>query len=244
MKGFYLNYEKASSTPEQIMQCYSTEQVPVITALARSFAISDEWFASSPTQTWPNRAFVHLGTSCGKVNNSPYDPFDYDVKTIFNTIKEFGLSWRVYNDSELTSLTRLQLPKLWDPFLDGHFHGFEEFREDAKNGALPAYSFLEPSFVFEPNDEHPPHDVALGEKFLFDTWQAVSSGKNWNETLLVITYDEHGGCYDHVPPRFGAATPDSASAPGKEGFYFNRFGVRVATLLISPYMEAGTVFRT
>jgi len=244
MKGFYLDYMNASKTPEQIMQCYGASQVGMISTLAQLYSISDEWFASSPTQTWPNRAFVHLGTSRGQVNNGYYDPFDYDVPTIYNTLNNWKVTWNVYNDTFLESLTRLQLPKLWDPFLDGHFHGFDKFKDDAKNGTLPAYSFLEPSFQIEPNDEHPPHDVALGEKFIYDTWKALIYGKNWQNTLFLITYDEHGGCYDHVAPLFGAKTPDAASNPGKEGFYFNRFGVRVPTLVISPYVQSGTVFRT
>ena len=86
MKGFALDYGSLKNcAAANIMQCYSAAQVPVITTLARSYAISDRWHASSPTQTWPNRAFVHLGTSRGKVNNAPNDPFHYDVPTIFNS---------------------------------------------------------------------------------------------------------------------------------------------------------------
>ena len=89
MKGFALDYGSLENrNAANIMQCYSAAQVPVITALARAYAISDRWYASSPTQTWPNRAFVHLGTSLGKVNNAPNDPFHYDVPTIFNVLEE------------------------------------------------------------------------------------------------------------------------------------------------------------
>jgi phospholipase C len=252
MKGFALDYGSLRGrAAANIMQCYSTAQVPVITALARSYAISDRWHASCPTQTWPNRAFVHLGTSRGKVNNAPYDPLHYDIPTIFNVLEELNytpwgelVTWGVYNDTILRSLTRLQLPRLWSPTLDGHFHYFETFKQNAHDGTLPTYSFIEPSFTIDPNDEHPPHDVRLGEKFIHDVYQAVSTGKNWENTLLLITYDEHGGCYDHVPPPWNAATPDAESNPGEAGFRFNRFGVRVPALLISPYIEAGTVFRS
>lgn len=75
-------------------------------------------------------------------------------------------------------------------------------------------------------------------------WAAVSTGTHWGQTLLVITYDEHGGCYDHVPPPWGAAIPDADSNPGAQGFRFNRFGVRVPAVVISPLIEAGTVFRS
>ena len=252
MKGFALDYGSLDNCmAANIMQCYSAAQVPVITALTRAYAISDRWHASSPTQTWPNRAFVHLGTSLGKVNNAPNDPFHYDVPTIFNLLEELNftpwgelVTWGVYNDTILPSLTRLQLPRLWDPKLDGHFHDFATFKQHACDGTLPTYSFIEPSFTIDPNDEHPPHDVRLGEQFIHDVYQAVSTGKDWAQTLLLITYDEHGGCYDHVPPPWNATAPDPQSNPGEAGFCFNRFGVRVPALLISPYIEPGTVFRS
>jgi phospholipase C len=252
MKGFALDYGSLKDCKaENIMQCYSTAQVPVITALAQNYAVSDQWYASSPTQTWPNRAFAHLGTSRGKVNNAPNDPFHYDIPTIFNVLEKLTYSpwgelvtWGVYNDTILPPLTRLQLPRLWDPLLDGHFHYFETFKQHARDGALPTYSFIEPSFVIDPNDEHPPHDVRLGEQFINDVYQAVSTGKAWEQTLLLVTYDEHDGCYDHVIPPWTATTPDAESNPGEAGFRFNRFGVRVPALLISPHIEAGTVFRS
>ena len=124
-----------------------------------------------------------------------------------------------------------------------HFRGIGELEEDAAAGTLPEYSFVEPSFQLLPNDGHPPHDMGLGEQFLSRIWKAVSTGKNWSNTLLVITFDEHGGCYDHVEPP-AAKPPDSASNPGEEGFHFDRYGVRVPAVLVSPYIEAGTVFRS
>lgn len=177
----------------------------------------------------------------GRVNNKP-EPL-YDARTIFEALEDTGHTWRVYNDTILMSLVRLQFPRLWDPLLQVHFRGLGELEEDAAAGTLPEYSFVEPSFQILPNDGHPPHDVGLGEQFLLRVWKAVSTGKNWNNTLLVITYDEHGGCYDHVQPP-AAKPPDSASNPGEERFCFDRYGVRVPAVLISPYIEAGTVFRS
>jgi len=177
----------------------------------------------------------------GRVNNMP-DPL-YDAETMFEVLEATGHTWKVYNDTFLMSCARLQFPQLWEPLLQPHFHGMEEFEEDAAAGNLPEYSFVEPSFQVQPNDEHPPHDVSLGEQFLLRVWKAVSGGKDWNSTLLVITFDEHGGCYDHVEPP-PAIPPDAASNPGEAGFHFDRYGVRIPTLLISPYIEAGTVFRS
>jgi phospholipase C len=245
MMGFLVDYittdpghpEKAN----QLMESFKPEQVSVISQLAKNYAVSDRWFCSTPNQTLPNRAFVHAGTSMGRVNNKPEAL--YDAETIFEVLDDTGHSWKVYNDTFLMSCARLQFPQLWEPLLKPHFRAMEEFEEDAAAGSLPEYSFVEPSFQVEPNDMHPPHDVSLGEQFLLRVWKAVSGGKDWNSTLLVITFDEHGGCYDHVEPP-PAIPPDAASNPGEAGFHFDRYGVRIPTVLISPYIEAGTVFRS
>lgn len=243
MNGFLVSYERVTSqNPRQIMQCYTPGQLPVLSQLARSFAICDAWYASCPCQTFPNRAFVHAGTSCGQVNNSPYNPFDYDVPTIFNVLTDMKVDWAVYNDSIFESATRLQFPKLWDFLLESHFHDFDDFQEAARQGKLPRYCFVEPSFLINPNDEHPPHDMLLGERFLWQVWNALASGSHWDSTLLLITYDEHGGGCDHQPPPWGATSPDQRCA--QNGFSFDRYGVRVPALVVSPWIEEGTVFRS
>ncbi len=247
MQGFVVNYATTStSEPGQIMQCHSPAQLPVLSALARHYAVSDAWFASVPSQTWPNRAYAHAGTSNGRIDNgSPPDPLHWDVPTIFNVLESIGASWSVYSDTLLTpSLTRTMFPKLWDPKLDPHFDGFSAFVDDCANNTLPRYSFIEPSFLLDPNDQHPPHDVNAGEAFLHSIWTAVSGSPGWQQTLLLITYDEHGGCYDHRLPPTGAVAPDRASSPGDGGFAFQRFGVRVPAVVVSPYVAAGTVFRS
>jgi phospholipase C len=248
MLGFLVNYANThASSPAAIMETYSPQQLTMLSGLAANFAVSDAWHASAPCQTWPNRAFVHLGTPCGRVNNWPYDPFDYDVPTIFNVLEANKNTWAVFNPGPIISLARLQFPKLWDSSLDSHFLGITDFITQAREGTLPSYSFVEPSFLClegTPNDEHPPHDVCLGEQFLESIYSAVVNGKNWEKTLLIITYDEHGGCPDHMPPPWGVAAPDTQSDPGEEGFRFNRLGVRVPTILVSPWIQAGTVFRS
>jgi phospholipase C len=247
MQGFIVNYEHATAgDPDQIMQAYTPGQLPVISGLAMNYAVSDAWFCSAPTQTWPNRSFVHTGTSNGNINNgNPPDPLKWDVSTIFNVLSSLNVSWNVYSDAEIAPpLARIMFPKLWSGSFDANFRRFPDFQQDCANGKLPKYAFVEPNFLLNPNDEHPPHDVSSGEAFLLQVWQAVSTSPNWNSTLLIITYDEHGGCYDHVLPPSSAATPDNASDPGQESFKFDRFGVRVPTVLVSPYIQAGTVFRS
>ena len=253
MKGFIEDYAPRAKHHEaaQIMQCYSPEQVPVLTALARNYAVCDRWFGSAPCQTWPNRAFVHAGTSCGRVNNCDKnednclpDPLYYHTPTIFNLLGHHGHTWKVYNDTTLMSCTRAQfIEQLFWPSLDDRFQGFDRFKKDAAGGNLPTYSFIEPSFLIEANDQHPPHhNMIAGEKFIYDIWQAVSSGPAWKSTLLVITYDEHGGCYDHCGPKWTATNPDDSTP--QQPFGFNRWGPRVPTVLVSPWIEAGTVFRS
>jgi phospholipase C len=247
MQGFVVNYEKtAGAAADQIMQTYTSSQVPVITSLAREFAVSDAWFCSVPSQTWPNRAFVHAGTSNGNVDNGRVpNPFHWNVTTIFNVLSSVGASWKVYNDSFTPSLTRLMFPQLWDISLNSHFRGFDAFHDDCASDSLPQYSFVEPDFLSaRANDEHPPHDVSAGERFLAAVWQAVSGSPAWTNTLLLITYDEHGGCFDHVLPPSNAICPDPASNPGRGGFSFDRFGVRVPAVVVSPFIERGTVFRS
>ena len=248
MQGFVVNYEKTrAGNPNQIMQTYTPEQLPVLSALARNYAISDAWFCSVPSQTWPNRALCTPALRNGNVNNGDVpDPLCWNVDTIFNVLRQAGKSWTVYSDAPTIepSLTRTMFPKLWDPFLDGHFQRFNSFQHACATNALPQYSFLEPGFLQNANDAHPPHNVAAAEQFLYDIWTALSTSAAWQNTLLIVTFDEHGGCYDHVLPPTGATTPDSASNPGQENFRFDRFGVRVPTILVSPYIEAGTVFRS
>src|SRR5271170_6061634 len=128
---FVINYAKVTGTniPVQIMEPFSAAQVPVISALATHYAISDAWFSSVPSNTWPNRAFFHAGTSNGNVVNGTIpNPFNWDVRNIFNVFDDIGASWRVYHDTVIVpSLTWLMFPNLWIYSLD-HFSGFDTFK--------------------------------------------------------------------------------------------------------------------
>jgi phospholipase C len=244
MSGFIKNY-LAQATPghafsaESIMHYFTPDQVPVISALAKQFAVCDRWFASAPCQTWPNRFFVHTGTANGYENNSPlHFPFPYPMTTIFNRLEAAGKSWGIYfHDIAQTKTLEKLLP------LADHFHFFAKFRDDARVGSLPAYSFVEPRyftlFTQLPNDQHPPHNATLGEQLIADVYNSLRSGPAWTSTLLVIIYDEHGGCYDHVPPPAALPPNKTRTAP----FNFDRYGVRVPAVVVSPFVEAGTILR-
>ncbi len=261
--GFVNNYQNAMlygtysfgdapTDPRAIMKCYTPAQTPVLSQLAKSFAVCDQYYCSIPSQTLPNRDFVHAATSTGYVNNKPYS--NCDAKTIFNQMQDAinagrnDLSWGIYSgdsDGKPFSLTRTIMTQLTDSQFNSNFKTYTQFSQDAANGTLPSYSFLEPQFSGElQNDQHPPSDIRKGERFMADIYNAIVASPCWNETLFIITYDEHGGCYDHVSPPTGAKNPDEKNLAGQMGFMFNRFGMRVPTVLISPLIEAEQIFRS
>ena len=244
MKGFVRNYQKQRKkpvdqyAPERIMHYFTPEQVPVISQLAKQFAVSDRWFASAPCQTWPNRFFLHTGTANGYENNLPLH-LPYRMPTIFERLQAMDPDngWRIYfhdipHAATLTNLWRLRR----------HFDRYAKFKEAAASGNLPAYAFIEPDylpFLGRQNDAHPPASAAMGEQLLADVYNALRQGPAWTSTLLIVIFDEHGGLYDHVPPP--AAVPPSADATTP--FNFDRYGVRVPAVIVSPYIEQGSVLR-
>ncbi|HEY2076154.1 MAG TPA: alkaline phosphatase family protein [Streptosporangiaceae bacterium] len=224
------------TTASDIMGIFPPAALPVLSGLAAGFAVCDHWYCSVPTETFPNRAFACAGTSQGHMNDSTSS---YTVQSIFGLMTAHKLSWKIYGyDAE--PLTRANYPDTTSA-PDSCFGKFADFRADAAAGTLAQYSFLEPSWGSTGNSQHPNYDVALGEAFIQQIYQALRSGPGWNQTLLIITYDEHGGCYDHVPPPGGATPPDSST--GEFGFDFTRFGVRVPAVLVSPLIPAGTIYR-
>jgi phospholipase C len=245
-----------------ILQCFAPESLPVLSTLARSFAVCDHWHCAVPSQTFTNRSFFHAGTSGGSVLNVPYAAWvrENDAETIFNRIesKRRSLSWKVYFDCEDSySLTALIHYPVLKNSLGTGFADMERFLEDARAGTLPSYAFIEPRFFLNHNDQHPPiqflgkslhSSVLAGEVLIERVYDAIrrsdnEKGSNFSNTLLVVTYDEHGGTYDHVPPP--EAAPPEASAPrGQMGFRFDRLGVRVPAILISAWIEPGTIVST
>jgi len=271
--GFVQNYQNAMlygafsfgdtpSNPRSIMKCYTPEQTPVLSALARGFAVCDHYHCSVPSQTLPNRDFMHAATSTGHVNNGP--SASCDARTLFNQIQDAidagrkELSWGVFCNSLLASskdkagafggdhfsLTRLIMTRLHDAHFDGNFGTIADFEAKCRSGALPSYTFLEPNFGGKgQNDQHPPSDIRPGEQLIAEVYNALKASPAFAKTLLFITYDEHGGCYDHVPPPGGATPPDVEGKPGQDGFLFNRFGVRVPCVVVSGYIEPGLIAR-
>jgi|HubBroStandDraft_1064217.scaffolds.fasta_scaffold03094_9 phospholipase C len=230
---------QAGTTASDIMGVFPPAALPVLSGLAAGFAVCDHWYSSVPTETFPNRAFACAATSQGHMNDGTAS---FTVPTIFGLMTAHNLTWKIYGYNQ-EPLTRKNFPDTVSA-PDSCFGLFPDFQSDAAAGTLPQYSFLEPSWDSTGNNQHPNYDVSLGEQLILDVYNAVRNGPGWNQTLLFITYDEHGGLYDHVPPPSGATPPDNTtSAPGEFGFDFTRFGVRVPAVLVSPLIPAGTVFR-
>ena len=164
-------------------------------------------------------------------------------------------TWKIYGYSGIP-LTANDFPDTMSPDQYGEIvAGFSRFTADAAAGQLPAFSYLEPEWATYhdehdfrvENDQHPVSNLAVGEKFLYDIYQALRNSPTWDSTLLIITYDEHGGNFDHIPPPTRAIPPDNILGHGKhgigQGFDFTRYGVRVPAVIVSPRIPAGTILR-
>lgn len=246
MQGFVRNYHgktKDVLKSRNVMKCFAPGRLPALATLAREYAVCDRWFSSVPGPTLPNRAFAWAGTSLGRVDMNP----NYlALKTVFELLDGHGVSSKIYFTDVTIGLTvgfLLQRAKKFFAF-------FDRFRDDCKNDRLPAFSFLEPRFndlstpgqFFPAADQHPDHHVFQGEVVIKSVYDAVTSNKKvWEKTLLVITYDEHGGLYDHVPPP--ATVNPGDKPPGSTLFNFERLGVRVPAVLVSPFIPRGTIVR-
>lgn len=224
--------------PSQIMGMYTPQMLPILSKLAMGYAVCDQWFASAPTETFPNRAFVSMATSQGFVQDKSCSI--YSAPSIYTALSKKSVNWSVYGYDAMP-LMRGSVADIKNA-PETNFGEFADFQKAAKNNTLASYVFLEPQWGTSGNSQHPNYDVSLGEQFLHDIYYALLGTPVWNSTLLIITYDEHGGCYDHVAPPENAVPPDNSA--GELGFDFKRFGVRVPTVLVSPLIAAGTVFRS
>jgi phospholipase C len=242
--GFVADFaQHAPKAPEvdrdEIMAYFSLDSLPVLHQLARKFLVCDHWFSSVPGPTWPNRFFVHSGTSLGHVDmpNGFFHPalHCYDQPTIYQRLNERAVSWKIYYGDVPQSLALLEQLKHAT-----HYHHLDEFVTDAVGAAqnFPAYVFIEPYyFGAKECDQHPPTDIRHGEAFLAQVYNALRGNEDlWRSTLLVVLYDEHGGFYDHVTP-----PPTVAPDDNTKHFGFEMLGVRVPAILVSPWLDPGVL---
>jgi phospholipase C len=234
------------------MKCFTSEQLPVLTALAKEFAVCDHWFSSMPGPTWPNRFFVHAA-SAGGLDHSPNlleemgMPYSFDNGTIFDRLDEAKLDWEVYMGDEFPQA--LHMDGMVEELAEGKFKPFSFLAPDLKaDGFSKSYVFIEPDWhpftKFKGgNSQHPVDDVTQGERLIKDTYEAIRNSPLWEKSLLIITYDEHGGFYDHVPPPVAVEPGDkpTSSFNNKYGFSFGQLGVRVPAVVVSPFVAKGVI---
>jgi phospholipase C len=253
MKGFvnsYFEQLRSVKHSRQIMNYFAPKDLPVLTSLAQEFAVFNRWFASIPGPTLCNRAFAHFGTSFGKVGMDLHYPSS-NIKSIYQRLFDAGLSAKVYYFDETSST--MEIANLINNQAD-QFGLYDQFLDDCAHDRLPRYSFVEPNYVDHPgplgdlaaSDQHPDHDVREGERFIASIYNAIRTNANlWPKTALLVTYDEHGGTYDHVPPPACVADEPFVALASDTGtgqpFHFDRLGVRVPAILASPWVSKGTV---
>lgn len=237
--GFVADYAAVAGGAKAplIMQCFRANMLPALTALAGEFAICDRWFSSMPGPTWPNRFFAHCSTSGGFIDNALRN---YPMRTIFQNLSDAGINWRVYyHDFPPQSMA---LANQHQYFTSKYELFSQAFVRDCAAGLLPRYSFIEPRYfnflAARANDQHPNHGVLPGELLIVQVYEALRASPQWPESILIITWDEHGGFYDHVPP--------AASVPPDEhttAFDFASYGLRVPAVVVSPLVPKGTISR-
>jgi phospholipase C len=253
-QGFVLSYYNQQQDlrhSQMIMYYFKQKDLPVLTTLAQEFAVYNRWFASIPGPTICNRAFAHYGTSFGRVDLNPIYPPE-TIKSVYTRLISANpkRTSKVYYYDTTSSTMEVANLLQNQPEI---FGTYSQFLDDCKKGNLPDYSFIEPNYNDHQgdsgeevaNDQHPDHDVQAGEVFIASVYQAIKNNPQlWENTALLITYDEHGGIFDHVPPprcvqdKFKA--DGNATGTGAE-FHFDRLGVRVPTILVSPWIPKGTV---
>eukprot|EP01065_Artemidia_motanka_P005395 TRINITY_DN12602_c0_g1_i1.p1 TRINITY_DN12602_c0_g1~~TRINITY_DN12602_c0_g1_i1.p1 ORF type:complete len:502 (+),score=201.75 TRINITY_DN12602_c0_g1_i1:91-1596(+) len=244
MSGFVKEYNRGKKTDygRHIMQCFDPTQVPAISTLAQEYALFDRWFVGVPGPTMVNRAYSMSGTSHGTGTNNVLKIVEgWPQRSVFQELEDAGKDWKVYFQEVPSPLAfrHVRTPKRLMKFRQ-----LESFWKDAKEGTLPAYSWVDPSYFgitkdLPATDQHPNHPVDAGDRLIKKVYEAVRNGPKWNSTLLLVTYDEHGGWYDHVAPPAGP-NPDGLNSTDDK-FDFTRLGIRVPTLAISPWVKKGTL---
>ncbi|MGA2423512.1 MAG: alkaline phosphatase family protein [Terriglobales bacterium] len=254
MQGFvksYFNQQQDVGHSQTIMYYFAQNQLPVLTTLALEFAIFNRWFASIPGPTICNRAFAHYGTSFGRVDMNPIDiiePFKSIYDRLINANPKHTAKLYYYDTTSSTMEVANLLQN--EPEL---FGTYQQFLSDCSAGNLPDYSFIEPNYSDHDtdsgeevaSDQHPDHNIQAGELYIASVYNAIKQNPNlWQSTVLLVVYDEHGGIYDHVVPP--ACTPDQFTASANDTgtgqpFAFDRLGVRVPAILISPWIPKGMV---
>jgi phospholipase C len=265
MDGFVASFAKTLSDRGvrgadlgRVVGYYNAADLPVYDHLAREFAVCDRWFSSVPGATWPNRLYAICGRAAGSRDDLPLNlPPLYDRPSFVRHLDTRAISWRWYSFEAGTlrladaryrlghhdrfaffSHTNLNWKTRLERSIDPRT---PSFIEDAALGRLPSVAWIDPNFSnfnpigFQPNDDHVPADLRDGQELVLAVYHALATGPQWDRTLLIVFYDEHGGFFDHVPP---------PEAPDDHPQVFGRYGARVPALIVSPWIEPRSVSHT
>ncbi len=224
---FVVQHQMDHMDPTMIhpMQYLTRDMVPVSYALADQYAICDKWFCSVMGPTWPNRFYWFAGTSFGIQSNQLPANGVFSGQSIFHKLEAKQVPWAYYYGSIPVVSVINDIPGIMD-----HIHRFTQFATDAAAGKLPAVVYIDPAF--NDNDDHPPVHPINGQELIASVYATLAASPQWKNIMLVITYDENGGFYDHVSP----PTTTDTSAPG-----FDQLGFRVPTLVVGPYVKENYV---
>jgi phospholipase C len=249
--GFVSDYARSggNTDPAEIMKCYQPDQLPVLVALAKEFAVCDNWFSSMPGSTWPNRFFV-CAASCGGLDHSPTFLEMLKWETIAGFRFEHGsifdqnVLWRIYAGGDLCFAQALKGIQFTD------VSSYSDFADDVNAANYQVqFTYIEPNYGNVTSDfsggtsQHPKDSVNSGESLIKSTYEALRRSPIWNNSMLIITWDEHGGFYDHVAPPAAVAPGDVPKMPNtnKSGFLFNQYGPRVPAVVISPLIPRNQI---
>ena len=214
----------SGATQDEVMGYHDRSQLEFYYFLADHFTVCDHWFASVMGPTWPNRFYLHACTSGGKKDNSAY--FTGAPTTLWKRLQSAGKTFKNYAAGAVTWYTGAFIGEILNL---NPSKPIAEFFTDAKNGTLPNFSIIDPDFFAA--DDHPSHDIRLGQVFVSSVYRALTESPQWKRTLLVITYDEHGGFFDHVPP---PTTEDDHVDLG-----FDQMGFRIPVVVVGPWVKPG-----
>ena len=247
--GFVADYAsvKGVTDPAEIMKCYRADQNPALTALAREFVVCDNWFSSLPGPTWPNRYFAFAASS-GGLDDSPTKAqllawnatgFQFEKGTLFSP----SLDWDVYADPLGSNCVTVQGVSHFSLKNPG------DLAKNLNQGEAAQFTFIEPDYgdfagdFTGGNSQHPLDDVRSGDHLIADVYTAIRNSPIWEKSMLIITYDEHGGFYDHVAPPVAPNPGDRQLMPdvSTHGFTFNQYGVRVPAIIVSPLVEKNVI---
>ncbi len=225
---------------DRAMSYYEEEDVPLMYFFAKNFAIADHYHCSLLGPTWPNRMYLYAASSFGRTTNV----FPSDVPaTLWDHLETRGVTWKVYRT------TTPGIAIFLDTYLKYKEHVFsiDDYYADAAAGTLPQVAFVDPGIGqegFQQSDEHPPAIMEVGQNWMGKVADALTKSPQWGKSAMFITYDEHGGFYDHVvPPK--ACPPDDRSDPKADPQVpFDQLGIRVPFAIVSPFAKKGFVSHT